>query len=777
MPETSRPFERLHFDIIGGKNSLPFNSEKYRYILVVIDDFTRYKWAFPLNRKSQAVLKLQWLIQTWKSQFREFEPVKVAYLHSDDASEWTKGEFVQFMKENGITLEVTAPYSPEQNGLAERTNRTVIETLRSILIQSKLPENLWHLLLPLAIQQINLSPKPNFGKQTLTTPHEELFGKPSPLYPKLRPCGTLVWVTYGSKPAGKMPPQARPMAYIGHKGSMIYILWDGVRIHHSRDIRITNQLWIDYINQQKQEIAETVAAMTLQQPIEPTSYQQAISLPEAEKWRTSMEKEYNALKTKDTWIEVPKKEVQGQKILSGKWVYKIKNDGTYKSRWVIRGFEQQLNPWDETRAAVVQGTTTRILLALAAKHDWDIEVIDVDNAFLNGVVPEHREIYLQMPTGYSKPGTVCKLQKTLYGLKEAALAWYITLRDALEELGLKASQQDECLFMSANPKEPLYVTAHVDDIKVCGPNAKAFKQQIQQKFRVKPHNFERYLGLDIKRDRAQRTIHVSQASYTASIIKDFGHLAAHSNVPLSRPIQDTPGAEPTPKEVHLYQQVVGKLMHLACQTRPDIHFAIIQASRYNTKPPPDAWRAISEILGYISRTPTHGITIQGTSDDTQLQQYSDASFATGTNGRSISGRITLLNGTPITWQSKQQTMVATSTCHSEYIAAYEATLQAIPIQDLLQEIVEPLSISLPPPTLCVDNTAAITTANKGILTRQNRHFLTKYYWLHEQIEEGNITVKYVNTKEQLADSLTKPVIRSILDVFCKDIQLHAIARS
>jgi len=118
-------------------------------------------------------------------------------------------------------------------------------------------------------------------------------------------------------------------------------------------------------------------------------------------------------------------------------------------------------------------------------------------------------------------------------------------------------------------------------------------------------------------------------------------------------------------------------------------------------------------------------------------------------------------------------MVATRTCHSEYIAVYEAALLALPIQDLLQEIVTPLSISVPTPILCVDNTAAITSANKGVLTRQNRHFLTKYYWLHEQIEEGNITTKYVNTKEQLADALTKPVTRPILDTFCRDIRLYA----
>jgi hypothetical protein len=116
-----------------------------------------------------------------------------------------------------------------------------------------------------------------------------------------------------------------------------------------------------------------------------------------------MEKELNALNKKETWIEIPKKEAKG-KILSGKWVYRIKPDGTYKSRWVIRGFEQQLNPWDETRAAVVQGTTTRTLLALAAKYDWDIEVIDVNNAFLNGVIPEHREICLVRSRRRRMPG-------------------------------------------------------------------------------------------------------------------------------------------------------------------------------------------------------------------------------------------------------------------------------------------------------------------------------------------------------------------------------------
>ena len=123
----------------------------------------------------------------------------------------------------------------------------------------------------------------------------------------------------------------------------------------------------------------------------------------------------------------------------------------------------------------------------------------------------------------------------------------------------------------------------------------------------------------------------------------------------------------------------------------------------------------------------------------------------------------MLNDSPITWQSRQQTSVATSTAHSEIIAAYEAALQAIPLQQLLSEIAPYANIKTP--KLLVDNTATLTNVNNGILTRQNRHFLVKYYWLHEQIEQGNITTEWVSSEEQMADILTKPTSTANLQKF------------
>jgi transposase InsO family protein len=121
-----------------------------------------------------------------------FQP-DIAYIHSDDASEWQSGEFQSFLQEQGITLETTAPYTPAQNGLAERANRTVIEVLRSLLIQLKLPHTLWPTLLNLAILHINISPKPDHAQAGhQPTPYQELYGRPSPLYARLNPCGALI---------------------------------------------------------------------------------------------------------------------------------------------------------------------------------------------------------------------------------------------------------------------------------------------------------------------------------------------------------------------------------------------------------------------------------------------------------------------------------------------------------------------------------------------------------------------------------------------------------
>jgi len=146
-----------------------------------------------------------------------------------------------------------------------------------------------------------------------------------------------------------------------------------------------------------------------QATLKPNSYQEAIASPQSDQWLLSMKEEINALNQQGTWKEVPKNDVpRGQKILTGKWVYDIKANGRYKSRWVVRGFQQQLDPWEATRSAVVRGTTLRIILHLTVLFNWDIYFIDIKNAFLNGT-HSGRSVYLQLPTGFRKKDMICQL--------------------------------------------------------------------------------------------------------------------------------------------------------------------------------------------------------------------------------------------------------------------------------------------------------------------------------------------------------------------------------
>lgn len=331
-------------------------------------------------------------------------------------------------------------------------------------------------------------------------------------------------------------------------------------------------------------------------------------------------------------------------------------------------------------------------------------------------------------------------------------------------MGFKVSKHDECLFI----RDRTYVTVHVDDLGIYNDENDEVIKQLSQFFTLNPTNQERYLGMEITRTKPH-AIRISQTTYTQSILDEFSNIIRTSNTPISMRAKTHTG-KATPDEITLFQRIIGKLMYLACNTRPDITYAVIHASSFAQNPSPSAWEAIRDTLGYLSHTAQYGITLQGDKDASlQLTQYSDASFVTGSQGRSVSSRITLLNGSPILWQSHQQTSVATSTMHSEYIAAYEAAIQAIPIHQLLREITPHARVETP--KICIDNTAALTASDNGILTRQNRHFLVKYYWLHEQVSQGAITPEWVTSDQQLADILTKPPTKDKLQYFVQTARL------
>jgi hypothetical protein len=231
--------------------------------------------------------------------------------------------------------------------------------------------------------------------------------------------------------------------------------------------------------------------------IEPKTFNQASKL---DCWRKAMNAELFALDENKTWsvVDLPR----GKTPIGCKWVYKIKYHANgsierYKARLVAKGYHQMEGiDYFDTFSPVAKITTVRLLLALASIKGWDLEQLDVNNAFLQGDLNE--EVYMSLPPGYPSitgSNKVCKLHKSLYGLKQASRQWYSKLSSALISLGYKQSVSDHSLYTKSTNSEFTAVLVYVDDIVLAGNSSQeiqAVKHFLDQKFKIKDLGKLRY---------------------------------------------------------------------------------------------------------------------------------------------------------------------------------------------------------------------------------------------------------------------------------------------
>jgi hypothetical protein len=244
-------------------------------------------------------------------------------------------------------------------------------------------------------------------------------------------------------------------------------------------------------------------------PIEPTCYYQAEKSPE---WCAAMGDEFDALLANETWSLCP--HPSQHNIIRNKWVYKIKQkqDGSidrYKARLVAKGFDQESGvDFTETFSPVVKTSTIRVILALAVQFNWSIRQLDVSNAFLHGHLLE--EVYI---VDSQFPSHVCRLHKSLYGLKQALRAWFTRLSQTLLELGFVSSTVDSSLFVFHEGSVHLYFLIYVDDILFTGTSPSHITSviaKLQQVFKLKDlGNLSFFLG--IQAVRSSQSLHLRQA--------------------------------------------------------------------------------------------------------------------------------------------------------------------------------------------------------------------------------------------------------------------------
>jgi hypothetical protein len=203
---------------------------------------------------------------------------------------------------------------------------------------------------------------------------------------------------------------------------------------------------------------------------EPTCFEEAIQKKE---WADAMIEEYQSIIKNDVWeiVPIPK----SKDVVSSKWLFKIKHvvDGSiekYKARFVAHGFSQKEGiEYEETFTPVARYTSIRTIIALVAKMKWKLHQMDVKTSFLNGVIEE--EVYIEQPQGFEveyKKSHVCRLKKSLYGLKQSPRAWYGRIDSFLKSLGFTKSKADSNLYFKIMDNEPVILLLYVDDFFLTG---------------------------------------------------------------------------------------------------------------------------------------------------------------------------------------------------------------------------------------------------------------------------------------------------------------------
>ncbi|XP_074300473.1 uncharacterized protein LOC141631744 [Silene latifolia] len=272
--------------------------------------------------------------------------------------------------------------------------------------------------------------------------------------------------------------------------------------------------------------------------VEPSSFKEAIC---DSRWKKAMEEEIDALKANKTWsvVDLP----PNKSAIGCMWVYKIKrkSDGSierYKARLVVFG-NHQVEGIDfvETFAPTVKMVTVRTFLALAAINNWELHQMDVQNAFLHGDLSE--EVYMRLPPGFSHglQGKVCRLQKSLYGLRQSPRCWYAKLATALCSYGFSHSSSDHSLFIYRKDSIVINILVYVDDLVIAGNDNAAitdFKHYLNKCFRMKDLGTLKYfLGLEVARNLTG--IFLCQRKYTLDLLSETGILGAK---PSTLPIEE-----------------------------------------------------------------------------------------------------------------------------------------------------------------------------------------------------------------------------------------------
>ena len=828
--KSQKPLELVYSDILGPFEVPSLNGSKYA--ITFIDEHSKYSVVKFMSKKSQAFEK-----------FKEYvaESGTPQRLRTDNGAEYTSKQFKDYCRDSKIKQEFTVPETPQQNGVAERFNRTLVEMGRSLLIQAKLPKRYWVRALSTAAHIRNLTVTINSSQGK--SPFELFTGKP-PRRNHLRVFGCTAYVMKRKINLKKLDSRSVKAKFIGYDDrSTAYILqeFNSQKIVKARNVifkenEIQSFSAKETINpensnlvspnmdfesdrsndedtkipvqdrvgenaatpvvQNQNEVEENpeedeaalpresrnrrpperygspyTSNVTKEENVqEPRSYNEAVNSSQAENWRKAMKAEYDSLIDNNTWTLVD--EPEDQQVLPGKWVYKVKYGANgqvdkLKARYVAKGYAQiEGLDFFDTYAPTCKPETFRILLATAAQKDLHLAQMDVKSAYLHSDIEE--EIYLEQPQGFVKKANsgrklVCKLNKSIYGLKQAAKNWYEALTSLLLKKGFKRSRNDYCLFVKKEEDGTFsYVLVWVDDIIVAGETEEAvneIKSMLNENFKMDDRGvLNWFLGMQILQSHDKIT--VDQRKYIETVLQQFNMsdckaVATPGEVNLKLVKNNEEQKLVDPK---LYRSLVGSLLFIGKQTRPDILHIVNQLSRFLDKPDESHWKAAKHVLRYLKGTIDLRLTFSKNSNSDIIGD-SDADWSGDLNDRkSTTGYYFKFEGSggAISWEVKKQATVALSSAEAEYQAMAAAVQEAIYLRALLNDFGIPMT---KPIDIGEDNQSCIKMCHNPVMHKRSKHIDTKLHFIRERVENKEVKIHYVPTEEMTADILTKSLPR------------------
>ncbi|CAI7797211.1 unnamed protein product [Closterium sp. NIES-53] len=473
----------------------------------------------------------------------------------------------------------------------------------------------------------------------------------------------------------------------------------------------------------------------------PRSYAEAIEGPYSSQWQSAMDAEMASWKSTGTYVdEVPP---PGANIVSGMWIFRVTwppgSPPIFKARYVARGFSQRQGvDYFQTFSPTPKMTTLRVLLHVAAQRDYELHSLDFSTAFLKGSL--HEEIWLRHPSGFTRsfpPGTQWSLRRPVYGLRQAPREWHDTLRTTLAALGFAPSTADPSLFLRTDTSLPPF-----------------------------------YILVYITRDRAQRTITLTQSHMVQQVLQRFDFTySSPQATPLST--RHSLSALPSDESVEPsgpYPELAGCLMYLMTCTRPDLAYPLSILARYVApgRHRPEHMAAAKRVLRYLCSTSGLGLVLGGRRP-VVVTGHANASWVDDqATQRSSQGYTFSLGSGSVSWRSTRSSSILGSSCEAEIYAGAMAAQELRWLTDLLTDLGEP------PPVLYVDNKAMLALCREHRLEHRTKHIALRYFLARELQQRGQLRLAYVASEANTADIFTKALALGDHQRFCTMLACFAL---